>query len=170
MDLGVTDKVKPLIDKVRQMVSDDIEPLDQEFHEEVGKHPSGSRWQFTERQMEILTHLKSLAKERGLWNFWLTDSEKGYGLSTVEYDYLAEEMGKVGDLRDVPALDRAVRRLRSCLVAAECVHSRTQLRRVSEDMSRPARRRRPATHIHARPSRQRGHMRWRRRRRRKDGV
>ena len=52
MDLGVTDKVKPLIDKVRQMVSDDIEPLDQEFHEEVGKHPSGSRWQFTERQME----------------------------------------------------------------------------------------------------------------------
>ena len=101
MDLGVTDKVKPLIDKVRQMVSDDIEPLDQEFHEEVGKHPSGSRWQFTERQMEILTHLKSLAKERGLWNFWLTDSEKGYGLSTVEYAYLAEEMGKVGIAAEV---------------------------------------------------------------------
>ena len=101
MDLGVTNKVKPLIDKVRQMVSDDIEPLDQEFHEEVGKHPSGSRWQFTERQMEILTHLKSLAKERGLWNFWLTDSEKGYGLSTVEYAYLAEEMGKVGIAAEV---------------------------------------------------------------------
>ena len=101
MDLGVTDKVKPLIDKVRQMVSDDIEPLDQEFHEEVGKHPTGSRWQFTERQMEILTHLKSLAKERGLWNFWLTDSEKGYGLSTVEYAYLAEEMGKVGIAAEV---------------------------------------------------------------------
>ena len=82
MDLGVTDKVKPLIDKVRQMVSDDIEPLDHEFHEEVGKHPSGSRWQFTERQMEILNHLKSLAKERGLWNFWLTDSE------TVSYTHL----------------------------------------------------------------------------------
>ncbi len=101
MDLGVTDKVKPLIDKVRQMVSDDIEPLDQEFHEEVGKHPSGSRWQFTERQVEILTYLKSLAKERGLWNFWLTDSEKGYGLSTVEYAYLAEEMGKVGIAAEV---------------------------------------------------------------------
>ena len=27
MDLGVTDKVKPLIEKVRQMVSDDIEPV-----------------------------------------------------------------------------------------------------------------------------------------------
>ena len=101
MDLGVTDKVKPLIDKVRQMVSDDIEPLDQEFHEEVGKHSSGSRWQFTERQVEILSHLKTLAKERGLWNFWLTDSEKGYGLSTVEYAYLAEEMGKVGIAAEV---------------------------------------------------------------------
>ena len=101
MDLGVTDKVKPLIEKVRQMVSDDIEPLDHEFHEEVGKHPSGSRWQFTERQMEILSHLKTLAKERGLWNFWLTDSEKGYGLSTVEYAYLAEEMGKVGIAAEV---------------------------------------------------------------------
>jgi acyl-CoA dehydrogenase len=101
MDLGVTDKVKPLIDKVRQMVSDDIEPLDQEFHEEVGRHPSGSRWQFTERQMEILSHLKTVAKERGLWNFWLTDSEKGYGLSTVEYAYLAEEMGKVGIAAEV---------------------------------------------------------------------
>ena len=101
MDLGVTDKVKPLIDKVRQMVSDDIEPLDQEFHEEVGRHPSGSRWQFTERQVEILSHLKTLAKKRGLWNFWLTDSEKGYGLSTVEYAYLAEEMGKVGIAAEV---------------------------------------------------------------------
>ena len=101
MDLGVTDKVKPLIDKVRQMVSDDIEPLDQEFHEEVGRHPSGSRWQLTERQSEILLHLKTLAKERGLWNFWLTDSEKGYGLSTVEYAYLAEEMGKVGIAAEV---------------------------------------------------------------------
>ena len=101
MDLGVTDKVKPLIEKVRQMVSDDIEPLDQEFHEEVGKHPTGSRWQLTDRQMEILSHLKNLAKERGLWNFWLTDSEKGYGLSTVEYAYLAEEMGKVGIAAEV---------------------------------------------------------------------
>jgi acyl-CoA dehydrogenase len=39
--------------------------------------------------------LKIKARQRGLWNFWLTDSEKGYGLSTVEYAYLAEEMGKV---------------------------------------------------------------------------
>ena len=38
--------------------------------------------------------MKAKAKERGLWNFWLTNSERGYGLTTVEYAYLAEEMGK----------------------------------------------------------------------------
>jgi acyl-CoA dehydrogenase len=94
MDLGMSDRVRPLIEKVRQMVETDIAPLDAEFHTEVGKHPKG-RFHHTDRQLEILDGLKALAKERGLWNFWLTDSDRGYGLSTVEYAYLAEEMGKV---------------------------------------------------------------------------
>ena len=95
MDLGITKKVAPLIDAVREMVNNEIEPLDAEFHSEVGKHPSGNRFQHTDRQLKILDELKIKARQRGLWNFWLTDSEKGYGLSTVEYAYLAEEMGKV---------------------------------------------------------------------------
>ena len=95
MDLGITKKVAPLIDAVRDMVNNEIEPLDAEFHSEVGKHPSGNRFQHTDRQLKILDELKIKARQRGLWNFWLTDSEKGYGLSTVEYAYLAEEMGKV---------------------------------------------------------------------------
>lgn len=101
MDLGVTEKVRPLIDAVRQMVEDDIAPLDAAFHAEVGRHPSGDRFQHTARQIEILEDLKSKAQERGLWNFWLTDSDKGYGLNTVEYAYLAEEMGKVGIAAEV---------------------------------------------------------------------
>ncbi|MGH1413739.1 MAG: acyl-CoA dehydrogenase family protein [Pelagimonas sp.] len=101
MDLGVTDRVRPLIEAVRRMVEDDIAPLDAEFHAEVGKHPSGDRFQHTERQLEILDGLKALARERGLWNFWLTDSARGYGLTTVEYAYLAEEMGKVGIAAEV---------------------------------------------------------------------
>ncbi len=101
MDLGVSDKVRPLIDKVREMVETEIAPLDAEYDSEVGKHPSGDRFQHTDRQLEILNGLKDLAKSRGLWNFWLTDSDKGYGLSTVEYAYLAEEMGKVGIAAEV---------------------------------------------------------------------
>ena len=95
MDLGVSDRVRTLIEEVRTMVETEIAPLDGEFHDEVGKHPSGDRFQHTDRQLEILDILKSKAKERGLWNFWLTESEKGHGLTTVEYAYLAEEMGKV---------------------------------------------------------------------------
>lgn len=94
MDLGMSEKVRPLVERVRQMVRDDIAPLSDEFEHEVGKHPSGDRFKHTDRQLEILSTLKAKAKERGLWNFWLTDSENGYGLSTVEYAYLAEEMGK----------------------------------------------------------------------------
>jgi len=93
MNLGMTERVKPLVQKVRAMVQDEIAPLDAEFHAEIGK--TGDRFEHTPRMMEILSSLKAKAKERGLWNFWLTDSEKGYGLSTVEYAYLAEEMGKV---------------------------------------------------------------------------
>ncbi|QFS81496.1 (R)-benzylsuccinyl-CoA dehydrogenase [Roseivivax sp. THAF40] len=94
MDLGITEKVRPLIAAVRQMVEEEIAPLDAEFHAEVGKHPEG-RFHHTARQLEILDGLKAKARKRGLWNFWLTDSDRGYGLTTVEYAYLAEEMGKV---------------------------------------------------------------------------
>ncbi len=100
MDLGITERVRPLIEAVRAMIADEIEPLDAEFQAEVGKHPDG-RFHHTDRQLEILDTLKAKAKQRGLWNFWLTGSDKGYGLSTVEYAYLAEEMGKVGIAAEV---------------------------------------------------------------------
>lgn len=95
MDFGLSDRVQALVDQVRDMVATEIAPLDTEYHTEVGQHPSGDRFKLTNRQLAILSELKGKAKERGLWNFWLTDSDKGHGLTTVEYAYLAEEMGKV---------------------------------------------------------------------------
>ena len=83
MDLGVTNKVRPLIKAVRDMVNDEIAPMETEFQGEVGR--SVERFIFTSRMTEILEGLKTKAYERGLWNFWLTDSKQGYGLSTVEY-------------------------------------------------------------------------------------
>lgn len=92
MNLGLTEKLKPIHARVAAMIRDEVIPLDEEFLAEVGK--DGDRWSFTKRQSEILEGLKAKAKERGLWNFWLTNSDQGYGLTTVEYAYLAEEMGK----------------------------------------------------------------------------
>ena len=91
MDFGLGPDKKVLLDKVAAMIRDRIRPMDDEFLVEVGK---GDRWQFTARQTQILETLKSEAKAAGLWNFWLTDSDKGLGLSTVEYAYFAEEMGQ----------------------------------------------------------------------------
>jgi acyl-CoA dehydrogenase len=92
MNLGMTERLKPIHQRVARMVRDEIMPLDTEFLSEVGK--AGDRFSHTARQTEILEGLKAKARERGLWNFWLTDSTRGYGLTTVEYAYLAEEMGK----------------------------------------------------------------------------
>jgi acyl-CoA dehydrogenase len=91
MNLGMSERVQPLVEAVRQFIDEHVEPVDQEFLEEVSV---GDRWKLTDRQREILDTLKSAAREQGLWNFWLTDSTRGYGLSTVEYAYLAEETGR----------------------------------------------------------------------------
>ena len=90
MDLGVTKHLQPILEAVRDMVRNEIMPLDEEFLTEVGSQ--GDRWSYTPRQTEILEGLKAKAKARGLWNLWRTQAENG--LTTVEYAYLAEEMGK----------------------------------------------------------------------------
>jgi len=91
MDLGISRNVAPLLEEIRNFIVGEIYPVEQEFMDEIGV---GDRWQLTERQTEIMETLKSKARARGLWNFFLTDGESGSGLTTVEYAYLAEEMGK----------------------------------------------------------------------------
>jgi len=90
-NLGLRPDVRDLLEQVKTMLTEEVIPLEAAYHDEIAKE---DRWQFTKRQAEILEGLKDRARERGLWNFWLTDSESGSGLSTVEYAYFAEEMGK----------------------------------------------------------------------------
>jgi acyl-CoA dehydrogenase len=91
MDIGISSKVAPLLEEVRRFVAEEVVPLEHEYLQEVA---TGDRWQFTARQSEIMEGLKARARDKGLWNFFLTDGEHGSGLTTVEYAYLAEEMGK----------------------------------------------------------------------------
>src|SRR5690606_16979150 len=64
MALGMTERLKPIHEKVARMIRDEIIPLDAEFLAEIGK--DGDRWSFTPRQTEILEGLKTKARERGL--------------------------------------------------------------------------------------------------------
>ena len=91
MSFVLREENRALLERVRDMIRNEIMPLEEEYHAEINK---GDRWQYTQRQAEILEGLKAKAKAAGLWNFWLTDSDKGFGLTTVEYAYFAEEMGK----------------------------------------------------------------------------
>jgi acyl-CoA dehydrogenase len=91
MDLGISTKVAPLLAQVKAFIDEEVRPLEGEFLAEIAV---GDRWQFTARQTEIMEGLKAKARDAGLWNFFLTDGDAGSGLNTVEYAYLAEEMGK----------------------------------------------------------------------------
>jgi acyl-CoA dehydrogenase len=92
MNLGITDRLEPVLEAVKTFIRDKVEPVDEEFLAEVENN--ADRWALNDRQQEILEGLKSEARAQGLWNFWLTDSERGHGLTTVEYAYIAEETGR----------------------------------------------------------------------------
>ena len=64
MDLGISARLRPILDEVKRFIDNEILPLEHEFLAEVDK---GDRWSFTPRQTEILETLKSKARERGLW-------------------------------------------------------------------------------------------------------
>ena len=91
MDLGISTKIAPVLEDVRKFMAEEIAPVEYEYLSEIDV---GDRWQFTDRQIEIMESLKEKARARGLWNFFLTDGDQGSGLTTVEYAYLAEDMGK----------------------------------------------------------------------------
>ena len=91
MDLGITERLQPILDEVVRFIEQEILPVEHEYIAEIDKD---DRWGFTARQTEIMETLKAKARERGLWNFFLTGHEGGYGLNTVEYAYIAEQTGK----------------------------------------------------------------------------
>ena len=81
MNLGLSERVEKLRDRVAEIIREDIMPMEHEYHAEVSK---GDRWAFTDRQIEIMKTLKDKVRAEGLWNFWLTGSDKGFGLTTIE--------------------------------------------------------------------------------------
>ena len=91
MDLSLSEELLEVSGKIKDFVSHKVEPLEPEYHAEVGV---GDRWSHTERQDEILGSLKEEARKQGLWNFFLPESQGGAGISNLEYAHLAEIMGR----------------------------------------------------------------------------
>lgn len=91
MNLGLSDELVIIREKIRTFVEEKVEPVEQDYHDEVSV---GDRWSHTPRQDEILESLKSEARKLGLWNFFLPKSQGGAGISNLEYAHLAEIMGR----------------------------------------------------------------------------
>ena len=91
MDLDIPQRLVPVRDKIDQFVRERVDPLTDEYYDEINV---GDRWQLTDRQNEIMDGLKAQAKEAGLWNFFLPESQGGAGVTNLEYAHLAEVMAR----------------------------------------------------------------------------
>ena len=84
---GLSTKVEDLLERVSKFMDENIYPNEQKIGAEIAE---GDRWQ----PSQILEGIKAKAKEQGLWNLFLPDSDRGAGLTNYEYAHLCELMGR----------------------------------------------------------------------------
>lgn len=88
MNFEFSQKVKELQQRLQAFFDEYIYPNERTYHEQVA---SGERWQ----PVPIIEELKPKARDAGLWNLFLPESEYGAGLTNLEYAPLCEIMGRV---------------------------------------------------------------------------
>ncbi len=90
-DLRMSEEAKPLLKRVTQFLEEVVAPMQEEYFA-LGENRD-NRWDYAPGQLDLLEGAKAKAREAGLWNFFLPDSEVG-GLSNLDYAYIAVELGK----------------------------------------------------------------------------
>ena len=88
MDFAYSPKVQELQARLQAFMDQYVYPNEQRFYEDVA---TGDRWEPT----KIIEELKPKARAAGLWNLFLPESERGAGLTNLEYAPLCEIMGRV---------------------------------------------------------------------------
>ena len=79
-------KTKDLEKRLTAFMDEHIYPNEHRFHEEIERN----RWEPT----RVIEELKPKARAAGLWNLFLPESERGAGLTNLEYAPLCEIMGR----------------------------------------------------------------------------
>jgi acyl-CoA dehydrogenase len=87
MLFDLSPKVQGLHRRLVAFMDEYVYPNEKTFFDEVN---AGDRWQPT----RIIEELKQRAKNIGLWNLFLPESEYGAGLTNFEYAHLCEVMGR----------------------------------------------------------------------------
>src|SRR3954470_22957971 len=79
MDFEYSKKTKMYMEQLTDFMNKHVYPNEHVFHEQLDA--GQTRWQIP----PIMEELKSIAKERGLWNLFLPESRNGAGLTNLEY-------------------------------------------------------------------------------------
>jgi len=87
MDFAYSPKVKDLQERVSRFMDENVYPNEDRFFREIAE---GDRWQPT----SVVEELKQKARDAGLWNLFLPESDRGAGLTNLEYAPLCEIMGR----------------------------------------------------------------------------
>ena len=91
MDFDYSPKVKELQARLIAFMDQHIYPNEKAFHAEIeANRAKGNPWVPT----KIMEELKDKARAAGLWNLFLPQSERGAGLTNLEYAPLCEIMGR----------------------------------------------------------------------------
>lgn len=88
MNFDYTDKVKQLSAQLNDFMNEIVYPNETLYYQQVNE--AENRWTIP----PIMEEMKQQAKDAGLWNLFLPESELGAGLTNLEYAPLCEIMGR----------------------------------------------------------------------------
>src|SRR3954466_6202469 len=91
MQFEHTGRVQSFIAQLESFFAEHIYPNEQSVKELVERRLGAARWE----AIPIVEQLKPKARAAGLWNLFLPHSDRGAGLSNLEYAPLCEIMGRV---------------------------------------------------------------------------
>ncbi len=83
----ISDRAREIHDRVREFAETRALPAEELYDRQVD---DGDRW----APVPIMEELKGKAREAGLWNLFLPESERGAGLTNLEYAPIAEIHGR----------------------------------------------------------------------------
>ncbi len=89
MEFEFSPKVEAWRERVQRFMDEQIHPEEAAHDDELAR--AADRWQ----PSPVVERLKAAAKAAGLWNLFLAHSDRGAGLTNLEYAPLAEIMGRV---------------------------------------------------------------------------
>ena len=93
MDFNYSPRTIDLQTRLRAFMDEHVYPAEAALQQELDANTAaGRRW----TPLQVIENLKPKARDAGLWNLFLPESEYGAGLTNQEYAPLAEVMGRVG--------------------------------------------------------------------------